>query len=179
MVARLARLLCFPTTGRSTCSSLTDASWKEASLDIQVEATTADLEKLKAKDIELWVAVSCGATNVRQVFELPRTKSAAALWRGAIALDRDNYFGKVTLTAVLVGEVAGVARRPLGSSHEWTLHFDPPAVPLVGGALRVEWHNFRSSGAPVLARLYPDAPYVSDSGCHESCDLPELRASHL
>ena len=82
--------------------------------------------------------------------------------------------------AVLAARVADGHRREIGESQLWTMHADPPSIPVIEGTLPVQWANFPLSdhipdtakNDPFFADLSEDAPIVYLNSAFEG--LPEL-----
>jgi hypothetical protein len=161
-------------------SAVAPPEWTSVSLAVDAAVATDELEHLERERREPTVVVvsDCRATNLRAVVTCDY--HGTGRWTGAVELHRTQVAGQVLLRAVLAARVTDHLRREIGESQVWTLHVDPPAIPIIEGNLPVRWINFSESDViPESARkdaffgdLSEDAPVVYLNSTFEG--LPEL-----
>ena len=153
---------------------LEEEGWRSVRLTVSVAAPPdqlAELERGGATEISACVVAFGRSTDSRNSSRLERSAEDPSRWTGTVDLNRLLFRGKVTLYAVIAGNVAGSAARWLGESHHWALYIDEPEVPPIEGVLRVKWTSFkgpeRNQNIPELAEdetfyvaLLEDPPIV-------------------
>lgn len=138
--------------------------WRRLAFRVDVQANPGKLRQFEEEHgpVVLTVIASCRPTNTRQPVQLSRSTLDPSIWSGKAELHRSQFRDKVQLEAMLTAKVDGVANRPVATSDDWTLYFDPSESFRVAGSLRVVWYDFKSESAPPIARQFPESAYVVD-----------------
>lgn len=140
------------------------SEWERLGFNVAVQCHGPTLQAYESEhgQLELTLVTSCRATNMRQGIKPIRSELDPAKWASHVELNRNSLRNKVTLRAILTGDIESHAFRPVGLSDPWTIYFDPTDSFRVAGALRVVWIDFKSPDAPPIARQFPDSAYVVD-----------------
>ena len=141
-----------------------DRSWQRLAIRMDVQTNPGKLQQFEQEHgpVTLSVIAGCRPTNIRQPIRLERSKLDPSIWSGKAELHRSQFRDKAHLAAILTANVGGLPYRPVATSAEWTLYFDPSESFRVAGSLRVVWCDFKSESAPPIAKQFPDSSYVVD-----------------
>jgi hypothetical protein len=161
-------------------SAVAPDGWNTLEVEANAPVPTDELEEFEAGGRQplVVIVVDCPATNLRASVICQHHGSGQ--WTGSIVFERDRISGTVLVRAVLAATVNGGRRREVGESPVWTIHVDPPSIPVIEGNLPVRWINFETSEVipesvrndPFFADLSEDAPVVYLNSGFEG--LPEL-----
>jgi len=125
--------------------------WTFATLSLVVAGPADEIGELGVAGEPAVTAVAfCSATNARQAVSLTRSQVDPALWTGDLELQRENFYGKVEMWALLTATVDAVPHRWIGESAKWNVHFEEPAVLPIEGTLRVRWAEFENDRPEVI-----------------------------
>jgi hypothetical protein len=126
-------------------SAVAPAEWSQFAVKLEATVPTDALEALErdGKDPLVVVAADCAATNLRR--SIPLVQESGGRWRGGLEVQRRQVAGQLLLRAILAARVDEGGRREIGDSPIWTLHADPPAIPIIEGNLPVQWVDFPST----------------------------------
>lgn len=172
-------------------------SWRSLRMTLEATIPSEEFNKIlpstsnHREDTLLFVSVQCPATKFRQAFEL--APSGEGLWRGEVVLRRMDLRNTVHLRPRLVrrtdnpagtGEDStSVARHRglvIGEGGDLALVIDESRKP-IGGALRMEWEDFRGSRNPWRRDHADDIfhlePYGSDPTLWLNSFYEKLRAA--
>src|SRR5665213_300303 len=138
--------------------------WERAAFDVEISAPQEEVRKFQddGGSLSLSITALCGPTNLRHVIEMKRSETDLSLWSARAELHRDNFRGKAVLRTALVATINNVPHRPIASAPDWTVHFDQPTSPQLGGTMAVKWENFETTRAPDIATLHNTVSYVVD-----------------
>lgn len=139
-------------------------AWHVAQFDLEVTLPGEEVTKLndEGADVRVLAVVECAATQYRSTVPLRPDRAEPAKWKGRIELQRDNFAGKVSVHALVVGEVHGAANRYLGMSDAWAIYFDEPDIPPLAGTLRVRWVDFDSPGDLGFLTSFSEHAFYTD-----------------
>jgi len=131
------------------------AGWHTASLNIEVVGPASELSQHEG--CRAIVTAHCSLTHTRQMLVLSR--SGDARWSGALVLDREFWYGRITLRCLLTATVEAVPHRVIGLAPEWRVDLDDLPQPSVHGSIPVLWDDFTSpTRLPALSE-YPAEPF--------------------
>jgi hypothetical protein len=136
--------------------------WNELALKVHVAGPADEIAAFdeQRREPSVTAVAFCRKTNARQAVALERSSLDPSRWTGTLELARENFREKVTLTAILTGQVDGLPARWLAASDEWQLYFDEPTVPPIEGTLRVKWAHFKGDHRePVVPDDAADEPF--------------------
>lgn len=146
-----------------------DHGWNEAVIRITVTAPAAELASNPSWESPMaLVQITCGRSNTRQSVVLTADPHTPGRWTGSLELDRNAYYGRASLRAVIPATVDGVPHRIIGSTDTWTVSFDDLPPSPVHGSISVKWSDFANDDDrpyleafktdPYYLRLDPDDP---------------------
>jgi hypothetical protein len=143
---------------------LNKKDWQIARFDVEVTVPVEEVNKLNERgaDARVLAVLQCTATQYRATVPLTLEAGESAKWIGHVELDRNNFSGKVTVHALVVGQVHGLANRYLGMSDEWTIYFDEPAIPPLTGTMRVSWVDFEHPDDLVFLTSFCEHAFYTD-----------------
>ncbi|MHA7263486.1 hypothetical protein ACX80W_09830 [Arthrobacter sp. TMN-37] len=157
-----------PDMAQIAFAELDERGWERAQVEVTVTGPEVELADGKWGHPQTVLQVNCGYSNTRQAVVLEADTGTNARWKGSIELDRDQWFGRATLRALIHAEVEGVGNRVIGSGDTWTVAFDDLPPSPVHGSIRVSWVDFANdegrpylksfSGDPYYLRLDPEDP---------------------
>jgi len=150
----------------------------EVGLDALAPTDVLDDLNRAGREPTVVAVVDCPATNLRR--SVAMTHQGSGRWTGTLEMSRNQASGPVLVRAVLAARVGSGHRRELGESQLWTIHIDPPAIPVIEGTLPVQWADFPSAenipesakGDAFFADLSEDAPVIYLNSAFDG--LPEL-----
>jgi hypothetical protein len=125
-------------------AELERAGWESASVYLEIEGPTSELEDLRKEGIEAsasFIAQS-GPTNSRQTVSLE--PDTGGRWAGRLDLERSSWFGRISLKPLMTATVEGIGPRIIGEGSPWTVLLDDLPKPPVSGALTIKWEDFTS-----------------------------------
>ena len=146
--------------------------WQTAKIEIHVTAPQTEIRSFVKRNADpRAIAVIGGSrTNARQPVTLTRDPTNPAKWSGTATIDRPFWFGRLSLTATIVGDVDGVSGRIIGTSEPWTIALDDVPRPPVRGNIDVTWDNFKEpkflpeltqfASEPFFLHLDPERPVL-------------------
>ena len=146
--------------------------WERATVRFEVNGPPSELKQLREDGIapQAIGVLHSGPTNTRLAIDLEADKNELSRWTGEVELVRFDWFGQVSLRAVVVGEVDGVPHRYLGAAPEWALLLDDTPRPPIHGAIRMRWDDFSEpehldalssyQAEPAFLHLDPDEPIL-------------------
>lgn len=142
--------------------------WDEALIEVTVTAPAAELTGNPAwEQLTAAVQLFCTYTNHRRALKLTEDPHTPGRWHGTVILNRDEWFGRGTMRAVLSATVESTPYRIIGTGDTWTLSFDDLPPSPVHGSIAVQWVDFANDDAhglkpfredPYHLRLDPSAP---------------------
>jgi hypothetical protein len=107
------------------------------------------------------VMANCKRSNTRVSIALEAEEGSPARWRGTADLDRVDWFGAISVSALVLATVDGVERRQIGSAEPWQIGLDDLPRPPVGQAMTIAWENFAApvEGDRSYLTMYASEPY--------------------
>ncbi|MDP9280024.1 MAG: hypothetical protein M3P00_11455 [Gemmatimonadota bacterium] len=161
-------------------SAVAPDEWELLAVDIEAVVAIDEVEKLveAGRNPTVVIAVDCPRTNFRRTVSCDHQGSGR--WAGSLSLGHTQLAGQVLLRGVLAARVDDGHRREIGDSQLWTLHVDPPAIPIIEGNLPVRWIDFATAEVVpdgmrkdmFFADFSDDAPVVYLNS--QFAGLPEL-----
>ena len=139
-------------------------NWNSAKFLFEVVAQPEVVDRFESDHNEIAVALSlnCRPTNARLSLDLQKSETEPGKWKGELKTRREFFSGRLDLSASASATVNGIPSRLVAKSEPWWVFFDEPNTVKVGGALKVKWVDFQDTGAPHVARQFPDATHVVD-----------------
>ena len=155
------------------------SEWNVARVDVELSGPLMDLGRFE--DARGIVVFECSHTNTRQTARLQTSGAESNRWWGSVNLDRDSWFGRITMRACITATVDSVSDRVIGLAPEWRLHLDDLPRPSVHGAIPVQWDSFSEPhSTPVLTHYKGEPSFLSlDTGgpiLYLNQDFPGLHA---
>ncbi len=100
--------------------------WRIAQFAVEVTVPGEELARLNERGagVRVLAVVECAPTQYRATVPLAPERGEPAKWAGHIELDHGNFAGKVSVHALVVGEVHGSPNRYLAMSDAWSIYFD-------------------------------------------------------
>lgn len=144
-------------------SSIGNTRWETLSFNVRVDGPVSELSIADGPWINVTAVVTanCKRSNTRVSVRLEPEEGSPARWKGTAELDRVDWFGTITISAIVVATVDGVDRRVVGSADPWHIALDDLPRPPVGQAMSIIWEKF---GAPLedgrsYLGMYSGEPY--------------------
>jgi hypothetical protein len=140
------------------------AEWQLAQFELEVTVSAEEVVKLNDRGaaVRVLAVVQCTGTQYRATVPLTADAQEPAKWRGRLELDHDNFAGKITVHALVVGQVHGRPNRYLGVSDDWRIYFDEPPIPPISGAMRVRWVDFDNPSELAFLSAFSDHALYTD-----------------
>jgi len=144
-------------------SSIGNTRWGTLTFGVRVDGPVSELAIPDGPwtNVTAVVTANCGRSNTRVSVPIDAEPGSPARWRGTAELDRLDWFGTITVSAIVLGTVDGIDHRLIGSAEPWHIALDDLPRPPVGQAMTLTWENFRApskDGRSYLAK-YADEPY--------------------
>lgn len=139
---------------------LDKADWQVAHFEVEATVPAEEVAK-RGTDVRVLAVVECPSTQYRATVPL-RAEPGGAKWSGRVELHRDNFAGKVSVHALVAGEVHRTANRYLGISDTWAVYFDEPDVPPLSGTMRCRWVDFENPGDLRFLKTFAEHPFYTD-----------------
>jgi hypothetical protein len=138
--------------------------WQIAQFNVEVTVPAEEVQKLNERGaaVRVFAVAQCTGTQYRATIQLVSPHMEPAKWGGTIEMARDNFHGKVTVHALVVGEVHGSSNRYLAISDAWTIYFDEPDIPPLTGTMRVRWVDFDNPGDLRFLIAFTEHAFYSD-----------------
>ena len=144
-------------------SAIGNTRWETLAFTVRVDGPVSEVSIADGPwtNVTAVVTANCKRSNTRVTVALEAEEGSPARWRGTAELDRLDWFGAITVSAMVLATVDGVDRRLIGSAEPWTIALDDLPRPPVGQAMTVRWEKF---GAPVeegrsYLSMYSGEPY--------------------
>ncbi|MHC6214328.1 hypothetical protein [Rhodococcus ruber] len=144
-------------------SAIGSTRWKTLSFTVRVEGPLSELSIADGHwtNVTAVVTANCKRSNMRVSLPVNAEVDSPARWVATAELDRLDWFGAITISAMVLATVDGIDHRVIGVAEPWQISLDDLPRPPVGQAMTIIWENFADpvEGARSYLAPYSTEPY--------------------